>query len=411
MTAVATALAVALTLALIAERWPSRSMLLAVPTWFMGLIAGELSLPLALASAAAIAVLAVLGALKDAAGMIALIVIALAVVRLVWLTQLQRRARQELEEALRPLEPYKAGSKTPAILRWIPPLMLFRRGVRHHRRLVYARRGRWRLKLDVYKPAASTPNEERRPAIIHIHGGGWIGGSRHEQGILLLNHLAANGWVGFNADYRLGPWARWPAQIVDVKTAIAWVREHAERFGIDPGFIAITGGSAGGHLAALAALTAGDPVFQPGFEEADTSVQAAVAFYGWYDMTDNESIHMPWVVSRILEGMIFRAKRTTDMTPFTQASPLYRVHEQAPPFFVLHGEGDSLIDVREARSFVRRLRELSRAEALYAELSAAQHAFDIVPSLRSGQAIEAVERFLSSVYARRATVPADTSLA
>ena len=66
---------------------------------------------------------------------------------------------------------------------------------------------------------------------------------------------------------------------------MAWVKEHIAEYGGDPAFVAVSGGSAGGHLCALLALTAGDPAFQPGFEEADTSVDACVPFYGVMDMT------------------------------------------------------------------------------------------------------------------------------
>ena len=98
----------------------------------------------------------------------------------------------------------------------------------------------------------------------------------------LLTHLAANGWVGFSIDYRLSPRATFPDHLVDVKRAIAWVREHADTYAVDPSFIAITGGSAGATLATLAALTPGDAALQPGFEHADTSVAVFVALYGLY---------------------------------------------------------------------------------------------------------------------------------
>src|SRR4029079_16533364 len=133
----------------------------------------------------------------------------------------------------------------------------------------YARADDRPLLLDVYLPDEPEP-ATLRPAILQVHGGGWITGSRTEQGIPLLNHLARHGWVGFNIDYRLSPRATFPDHVVDVKRAIAWVREHAAEYGAAPDFICLPGGSPGGPLCALAALTAGDPDFQPGFEEADT---------------------------------------------------------------------------------------------------------------------------------------------
>src|SRR2546429_3426223 len=127
------------------------------------------------------------------------------------------------------------------------------------------------------------------PTLIQIHGGGWTIGNKDQQGKPIMLHFASRGWVCFAVNYRLAPRSTWPAQIVDVKRAIAWVKEHAEEYGADPNFIVVTGGSAGGHLSALAALTPNDPAWQPGFEDADTSVQAAVPYYGVYDFTRTES--------------------------------------------------------------------------------------------------------------------------
>ncbi len=93
----------------------------------------------------------------------------------------------------------------------------------------------------------------------------------------------SRGWVCVAINYRLAPRDPFPAHIVDVKKAIAWIRENIAAYGGNPDYIAITGGSAGGHLAALAALTANDAAYQPGFEDADTTVQAAVPHYGVYD--------------------------------------------------------------------------------------------------------------------------------
>jgi acetyl esterase/lipase len=255
-----------------------------------------------------------------------------------------------------------------------------------------------RLKLDVYMP--STPAERPRPAIVQVHGGGWVLGSRHEQGVPLLTHLAANGWVGFNVDYRLSPRATWPAQIVDVKRAIAFVREHADEWAVDRSFVAITGGSAGGHLSALAALTPGDPEFQPGFEDADVSVAAGVPFYGVYDLLDEEGVHIK-AVHQVLERLVFKARRREEPERFRAASPTHRVHPGAPPMFVIAGQNDTLIGVEEPRRFVDRLRQVSDAPVLYAEMKGGQHAFDLVPSWRSVPVIEAVERFLVTMRARR----------
>src|SRR4051812_12034068 len=135
--------------------------------------------------------------------------------------------------------------------------------------------------VDVYKPPGDVTGA---PVLLQVHGGAWTIGTKDQQGLPLMRHMASRGWVCFAINYRLSPRNAWPAHIVDVKRAIAWIREHGEEYGADPSFIAITGGSAGGHLTALAALTANDPEYQPGFEDADTSLQGAVPFYGVYDL-------------------------------------------------------------------------------------------------------------------------------
>jgi acetyl esterase/lipase len=276
--------------------------------------------------------------------------------------------------------------------------MLWPRGVGHVRGVEFARYGNRALRLDVYQPKAPAPRP--RPAIIQVHGGGWIVGTRSEQGIPLLNHLALHDWVGFNIDYRLSPAATFPDHLVDVKRAIAWVREHGPEYGADPGFICLTGGSAGGHLCALAALTADDPSYQPGFEDADTSVAAAVPFYGVYDLTDADSVYYPELLEWVLERQVFKARIADQPELFRSASPTHRVHAGAPPFCVLHGARDTLVPVGDARTFVRELRAVSRQPVVYAELAGAEHAFDILPSLRTARVVETIERFLATVRTR-----------
>ncbi|MGZ4498356.1 MAG: alpha/beta hydrolase, partial [Nocardioides sp.] len=142
--------------------------------------------------------------------------------------------------------------------------------------------------LDVYRPAEG--DLTGAPVLLQVHGGGWSIGKKDEQAIPLMQHLAAKGWVCIAINYRLSPRDAFPAHVVDVKRAIAWIRDHVEEYGGDPGYLAITGGSAGGHLCALAALTPHDPAFQPGFEDADTTVQCAVPHYGVYDFAGSTGL-------------------------------------------------------------------------------------------------------------------------
>lgn len=247
--------------------------------------------------------------------------------------------------------------------------------------------------LDVYRPAAGT--DGRAPVLLQVHGGGWTIGNKDQQGIPLMQHLAAKGWVCVAINYRLAPRDPFPAQIIDVKRAIAWVREHIAEHGGDPDYIAITGGSAGGHLAALAAVTANDPAYQPGFEDVDTSVAAAVPHYGVYDLAGSTGLRSAEQMrDAFLAPRVVRRRWSEAPEVFEAGTPLLRVGKDAPDFFVLHGAHDSLVSVEQARLFVARLREVSGATVVYAELPGAQHAFDVFPSIRSSHVVRAIDRYL-----------------
>lgn len=270
-----------------------------------------------------------------------------------------------------------------------------RRHYRRIRNIEYGREGGQRQRLDVIMPREPG---EKRPAILQIHGGAWVIGDKREQGWPLLKYLASNGWVGFNANYRLSPAATWPDHLIDCKRALAWVREHAEEYGADPDFIVVTGGSAGGHLTAMMALTANDPQYEPGFEEADTSVQAAVPLYGIYDFTNRYGTQVPEMRNWILQPLVMKAFYDDEPEKFAAASPMDQIHEDAPPFLVIHGTKDTLAPVRDAREFVRMLGEVSKHQVFYVELDGAEHAFDIFSSPRTRRVVKGIERFLFGVY-------------
>ncbi len=276
------------------------------------------------------------------------------------------------------------------------PFRIRRSGVERLGNIPYRELGDRTLHLDVYRrrdrPAGA-------PVLLQVHGGGWTIGSKDEQGLPLMNQMAAAGWVCVAVNYRLSPKATWPAHIEDVKAAIAWVREHVADYGGDPDFIVITGGSAGGHLSSLAALTANDPIWQPGFEAADTRVQGCVPFYGVYDFTDRNGDWPNKGLAELLETHVFKTTRAAAPQAFDAASPMSRVHADRPPFFVIHGDRDTLVPVAEARAFVRGLRSVGDTPALYAEIPGAQHAFEIFPSLRTQHVLDAVERFLEVIRA------------
>ena len=253
-----------------------------------------------------------------------------------------------------------------------------------------------RLRLDIYKPREDGIN---RPVLLQIHGGAWVIGKKDEQGLPLMAHLAARGWVCVAPNYPLSPKATWPEHLIALKRALAWTRANIAEHGGDPSFIAVTGGSAGGHLAAMIGLTADDPSYQPGFEDADTSVQACVPFYGTYDLanvldTKAGSQRLDYFLSRT----VFK---TNNLSVLESATPLLHVRPDAPPFFVIHGAHDSLVPVAEARELAKRLGDISKEPVVYAELPGAQHAFDVFHSIRSAHVIRGVERFLRWVHTTR----------
>lgn len=257
--------------------------------------------------------------------------------------------------------------------------------------------------LDVYRQRDGSRRAGRSgvgaPVLLQVHGGAWTIGSKTGQGVPLMRHMAARGWVCVAPNYRLSPHHSFPAHLVDVKRAIAWVREHGPAYGADPEFVAITGGSAGGHLAALAALTPGDPEYQSGFEAADTTVQAAVPHYGVYDFAGVSGARkVRQMRDRFLAPRVMFRDPRSERAEFERASPLLRVNEGAPPFFVIHGRSDSLVGVGQARQFVDALRAVSHHTVGYAELPGTQHAFDVFPSIRSAHVVRGVDRFLRFTY-------------
>jgi acetyl esterase/lipase len=258
-------------------------------------------------------------------------------------------------------------------------------------------------RLDVWARADLDP-AGRAPVLVQVHGGGWTGGSRTMSASPLMAYLAERGWVCVTVDYRLGPDHRWPAMIVDVKRAIAWVKEHIADHGGDPGFVTISGGSAGGHLASLAAVTADDPEFQPGFTEADTSLAAAVPLYGVHDFSADE-----YGLHHTLEKSVFGTRQVEDTDRWRRASPLHRADRTAPPFLLVHGSADTVVSVGQSRRFAQRLRQVSEQPVCFAELPRAQHSFDEFPTARTGHTVRAVHRFLTVIHERyRAAAPAES---
>jgi acetyl esterase/lipase len=262
--------------------------------------------------------------------------------------------------------------------------------------IAYGPDGRDNL-LDIWRHP-DIPKGGRAPVLVQIPGGGWAINGKRGQAYPLMGRMVELGWICVSINYSQSPRKAWPAHIIDVKRALAWVRGNIADYGGDPDFIAVTGGSAGAHLASLAALTANDEQFQPGFEDADTTVQAAAPYYGVYDLTDVEKMHE--MMLPFLEHFVMQARYADHPALFESASPISHAHRDAPPFFVLHGENDSVIPSVQAQAFCAALREAGAPTACYAELPNAHHAFDTVATVRSRLAADAVADFFGVVYGR-----------
>ena len=253
--------------------------------------------------------------------------------------------------------------------------------------------------LDIWRRHDLAPGR-RAPVLLQVPGGAWAVNRKRGQAYTLMSRMVELGWICVSINYSKSPRSTFPAHLIDVKRAIAWVRENIADYGGDPDFIAITGGSAGGHLASMAALTPNDPTFQPGFEDVDTTLEAAAPYYGVYDFTDFENMHE--MMLPFLEHFVLKARYADDPEPFRAASPISYAHSEAPPFFILHGEKDELVPAGQSRVFHAALRAAGATTVGYAELANAFHAFDITPTVRSRLAADAVADFLGVVYGRRA---------
>jgi acetyl esterase/lipase len=255
--------------------------------------------------------------------------------------------------------------------RFLWPLHVRRHDVQRIGGIRYGDAGRANL-LDLYRSRRDPAAGELRPVLVHLHGGALVMGRKNREGLPVIYRLASRGWICVSSNYRMRPEAQWPDHLVDVKKVIAWIRAHGPEYGADPNRIFRAGASSGAQLAAVAALTPSDPRFQPGFAEADTSVCAAISLYGYY-------------------GPGAAGPATPPSSPHAYIGPA------APPFFIAHGDCDTLIPVSAARQFAAALRARSRAAVVYAELPGAQHQFDLHHSIRCTAVTNGIEVFAAWV--------------
>jgi acetyl esterase/lipase len=231
--------------------------------------------------------------------------------------------------------------------------------------VVYGTGGGRELRCDLFHPPEKAAG---RPAVLLLHGGAWRMGDRAQlraYGIL----LGRRGFLCAAAEYRLSGETKWPAQIEDVKAALRFLRAQSSELGIDPQKICVSGNSAGGHLALVAAGTANDPDFegQGGHAGAGTDVAACIAFYAptkLFGEGHPPSVYAPGLFT---EGVTEEAGR--------RASPITYARKDFPPTLLLHGNRDELVRPSASLSMYEALSRAGAKVELHM-YSRAPHGFD-----------------------------------
>jgi acetyl esterase/lipase len=211
---------------------------------------------------------------------------------------------------------------------------------------VYKKTGDTELTLQIFEPAAGP--KTGRPAIVFFFGGGWNSGSP-KQFEPHSRHLAARGMVAIVADYRVASRHKVKpvACVADAKSALRWVRRHAERLGIDPQRIAAGGGSAGGHLAAATATVPGFD--EPGEDKTVSAVPDALVLF-------NPALVLAPISGLDLAGFGDRVPADRMGTDAVNLSPAHHVKKGAPPTIVFHGKADTTVPYATAEKFTEIMR-------------------------------------------------------
>ncbi|MFA6564418.1 MAG: alpha/beta hydrolase [Verrucomicrobiia bacterium] len=227
-------------------------------------------------------------------------------------------------------------------------------------------------KADLYLPA-EVPKGWRCPGVVIIHGGGWSGGDKDAaREINIGTTLAQHGYVCMNINYVLATkgtiTATWPQNLHDCKTAVRWLRKNAERLQLDPDHIGAIGGSAGGHLTAMLAVTGPESGLDPAgpYGEYSCRVQAAVDLYG----------PTMWFSTRDLA--MFRKKRSEAPELYRQAAPMTHVDKNDPPILILHGTADKTVPVSDSEAFTAALKKAG-AEHQLVIVEGGPHSFHLQP--------------------------------
>ncbi|KAI9351747.1 Alpha/Beta hydrolase protein [Zopfochytrium polystomum] len=234
------------------------------------------------------------------------------------------------------------------------------------------------LQLDIIRKQTGYKG---RPILLNIHGGAWKAVDKSARMARYWTLASKENWVIVNINYRLAPSVNLFEMIGDCKKALRWVRQNPHIHGGDTTFVAVSGESAGGHLATLVAFTQNDPSFQRGWEQVDTSIQACIPVYGVMEplgplavhplakglrgFFSNEIVRMTDTESRAATGR--PAIEWADPMGVLQAIPL-EARGKLPPTFIIHGDVDTLVLVEHSRKFYEELKRGDAVAAGYLEV-------------------------------------------
>ncbi|MCB0606651.1 MAG: alpha/beta hydrolase [Lewinella sp.] len=184
------------------------------------------------------------------------------------------------------------------------------------------------LHMDIFYPKLK--KRKKYPGVLLIHGGGWASGSKAHQ-VPMAQQLAARGYVTAAVEYRLSPEAKFPAAVLDLKTAVRFLRAFASDYGLDTARIAALGASAGAHLASMLGATAGVKDFDgPAYPRYSSAVQAVVNIDGIVSFIHPEAASEGSSAGRWL------GSREEAWDNWKAASPLEYADEQTPPFLFIN---------------------------------------------------------------------------
>ena len=249
--------------------------------------------------------------------------------------------------------------------------------VREATDLVYGKGGGADLRLDLVMPA---DGDGPFPAVVCIHGGGWVGGKRQDMD-QTVQVLAKHGFVAVSPDYRVGPHDPFPAAVEDCKAAVRWLRANARKYHLNPERIGVVGFSAGGHLACLLGTTDAKDGLEGhgGNPEQSSRVQAVVSFFGPTDFTTKLwTDELEKTVLVPLLGGSF--KERPDL--YRRVSPITYVTKDDPPFLFFHGTQDDVVAIRHSRVLAEKLRAVG-VEAQLNEVEGEGHGWKGIKLARS----------------------------